>query len=160
MIEGAGMADITPEIIELEEQQAVAVRGDLPVAELPEFFGAAFGAAAAAAEEAGVAIVGPPFGYYPEMPTDTVAVEAGFPVSAPVAPTAEAHPLVLPGGRAVVAVHVGPYDTLEATYGALMTWMAEQGLMPAGPMWESYVSDPEANPDPSTWQTQIVWPIA
>lgn len=130
------------------------------MAELTEFFGRAFTEAARAAAAAGVEIVGPPFGFYPEMPTDVVVVEAGFPVSARPASDGEAHALLLPGGRAVHAIHVGPYDTMEQTYEAVQSWMTAEGLQPAVGMWESYLSDPEAEPDPAAWRTGIIWPLA
>jgi effector-binding domain-containing protein len=154
------MSEIHPEIVELVPQDAVAVRGDVAFAELPEFFGRAFAESAAAAAACGVTIIGPPFGFYPEMPTMTVAVEAGFPVSGPIEPRGNAHPLVLPGGRAVQAMHIGPYDTMVQTYAALQSWMAERGLHPAVGMWESYLSDPQAEPDPAHWRTLIIWPLA
>jgi effector-binding domain-containing protein len=152
--------DLTPEIVELEPQEAIAVRGDVAMADLPAFFERAFSEAAAAAEASGVQIVGPPFGFYPEMPTETVAVEVGFPVSVPVEASGNAHRVVLPGGRAVEAVHVGPYETMQRTYADLQSWMVEQGLRPAVGMWECYLSDPETEPDPATWRTRIVWPLA
>jgi effector-binding domain-containing protein len=154
------MADVTPEIVELEPQEAIAVRGDVAIRELAGFFERAFNEAADAAGASGVEIVGPPFGFYPQMPTDTVAVEAGFPVSAPAEAYGNAHRLVLPGGRAVQATHVGPYDTMEATYTHLQSWMAEQGIRPAVGMWECYLSDPQVEPDPATWRTRIIWPIS
>ncbi len=153
------MASIAPEIIELEEQETLAVRGDVPVTGLQEFFGQAFTAVWSAAHECGVDIVGPPFAFYPSMPTDTVVVEAGAPVSAPVETSGEVHRLVLPGGRAMVAVHVGPYDTLEKTYAELQDWMDEHAIAPAAGMWECYLSDPAVDPDAATCETQIVWPI-
>ncbi|HMO11186.1 MAG TPA: GyrI-like domain-containing protein [Actinotalea sp.] len=84
----------------------------------------------------------------------------GFPVDGPVTVAGGfAHRLVLPGGRAVQAVHVGPFDTLEQTYEALLAWLSEQGLTPSGQMWESYLSDPAVEPDPAAWRTLIVWPV-
>lgn len=154
------MADVTPEIVELEPQEAIAVRGDVAIRDLPGFFERAFHEAAEAAEASGVEIIGPPFGFYPEMPTDTVAVEAGFPVSAPAEAHGNAHRFVLPGGRAVQATHVGPFDTMETTYDQLQSWMAEQGIQPAVGMWECYLSDPEVERDPAKWQTRITWPIS
>jgi effector-binding domain-containing protein len=154
------MADFTPELIELDPQEAVTVRGDVPVEDLADFFGRAFHDAAGAAAAAGAQIVGPPFGFYPEMPTTTVAVEAGFPVAAGLDPPGSAHRIVLPGGRAVQATHVGPYDTLAQTYAELETWMQEHGLRPSAGMWECYLSDPDEEPDPATWRTRIVWPVA
>ncbi len=153
------MSGPSPEIVELNPQDAIAVRGDVAIANFPEFFERAFACAAAAVEAAGVEIVGPPFGFYPDRPTDTVAVEAGFPVSGPVEPDGDAHPFVLPGGRAVLAMHIGPYETMEATYVELQSWMAEQGLHPSPGMWECYLSDPETEPDPASWRTKIVWPV-
>lgn len=150
----------SPEIVELQPQEAVTVHGDVPMIELPAFFDRAFHEAAEAATTAGVAIVGPPFGYYPRMPAATVVVEAGFPVSAPVADGAGAHRLVLPGGRAAQVLHVGSFATLEQTYADLRTWMAEHGLTPGPVVWECYLSDPATEPDPATWRTQIVWPLA
>lgn len=51
------------EIIELSPQATIAVRGDVTV---------------------GVDIVDPPFSFYPAMPSETVSVEAGVPVSGQV----------------------------------------------------------------------------
>ena len=154
------MADVTPELVDLAPQEAMTVRGDVAIAELPAFFERAFHEAAEAASASGVDVVGPPFGFYPEMPTETVAVEAGFPVSAPAETQGNAHRFVLPGGRAVQAIHLGPYETMEKTYDTLQSWMAERGLRPSVGMWECYLSDPEVERDPATWRTRIIWPIS
>jgi effector-binding domain-containing protein len=154
------MANVSPEIVELEPQDVIAVRGVVAFADLPEFFAAAFTDAAEAAKASGVAIVGPPIGFYPEMPTETVVVEAGFPVSGPAQPHGNAHRLVLPGGRAVQAMHVGPYEAMDQTYAELRAWLADHDLRPAFGVWECYLSDPEVERDPATWRTLIVWPIA
>jgi effector-binding domain-containing protein len=154
------MALVSPQIVELRPQEAVAVHGDVPLAELPGFFQRAFGEAAEAARVSGVDIVGPPFGLYPEMPAETVAVEAGFPVSAPADAYGDAHRIVLPGGRAVQAIHVGPYDAMEQTYSELRSWMADQALEPSAGMWECYETDPSQEPDPAHWRTRILCLIA
>lgn len=153
------MAVLTPDIVTLQPQEAIAVGAEVPLAELPAFFAQAFHEAVEAATESRVQVVGPPFGYYPRMPGETVAVEAGFPVSAPVRDHGRAHRIVLPGGRAVEVVHVGGYDTMHRTYADLQRWMAEEDIHPIGPMWECYLSDPQAEPDPSKWRTRIVCPI-
>lgn len=154
------MSDLEVEVVELEPQLTIAVRGDVLIADLPAFFEQAFTAAAAAAEAAAVEIVGPPFGFYPSMPAETVEVEAGFPVAQLIEDSDDTHHLELPGGRAVVAIHIGPFETMEQTYRDLQSWMSEQGLRPATGMWECYLSDPLTEPDPATWRTKIVWPLA
>jgi len=147
------------EIIEVAPRHAAIVRGRLPVGELPAFFGVAFTSVMKVLAEQGMAPIGPPFGYYPCPPDDRVDVEAGFPTAEPVEPSGDVVPLVLPHGRAVRTVHVGPYDTMHETYAALTAWMAEHGERPCDQMWETYLSDPTAEPDPSTWRTEIVWPL-
>ncbi|ANH36656.1 Bacterial transcription activator, effector binding domain [Nocardioides dokdonensis FR1436] len=148
-----------PELVEIDPQHAITVRGDVPPDDLAAFFGPALSTAAAAAATAGVELAGPPFGYYAEMSAETVVVEAGFPVAEAVADLGDAHPLVLPGGRAVQTVHEGSYDTLQQTYAALEAWMAERGLHPASGPWEVYLTDPGTEPDPGRWQTRVVWPV-
>jgi len=145
-------------VVELEEQTAASVRGAVAIADLPGFFGRAFHKVIAAAEKAGISLIGPPFGYYPEMPTDKVVLEAGFPTSGPV-DDGDVHTLVLPGGKAIEGLHVGPFEALAQTYDELFRWTAEQGMEMGPAMWECYLTDPEANPDPETWKTRIVWPL-
>lgn len=158
------MATSSIEIVTLDPQAALTIHGDVAPDDLPAFFGRAFTGGPGAAAAAGVELVGPPFGLYPSMAGETVEVEAGFPVSATVGSTAvegeAVHDLLLPGGEIAQALHTGPYDAVGETYAALETWMREQGLAPAGPPWESYLSDPEAEPDPQQWRTLVCWPVA
>ena len=144
----------------LQAQPAAVFRAEVAMADLPAAFERGFHATFAAAQAQGVGVVGPPFGFYPRMPTDTVEVLVGFPVATPVSPTDDVARFELPSGPAVVGVHVGPYDGLSETYDELAAWAAAEGHLLADHMWESYVSDPEEEPDPATWETRIVWPLA
>jgi effector-binding domain-containing protein len=144
----------------IDRQPAAAVRAEVPMSELRTAFDRGFSEVMRVAEAQGVAITGPPFGFYPRMPTDTVEVAVGFPVSAPVTPDGDVIPFELPGGRVVTGIHVGTYDSLEATYRELTEWAAARGHSLADNMWESYLTDPGAEPDPAAWQTRINWPLA
>jgi effector-binding domain-containing protein len=144
----------------IEPQAAAAIRAEVPMAELREVFDRGFSAAFQEAEAQGVAITGPPFGFYPRMPGDTVEVVVGFPVAGPITAEGEVGPFELPGGRVVTGTHVGPYEALAQTYEQLMEWAQVEGLTLAEGMWECYLSDPSAEPDPSTWRTLILWPLA
>lgn len=142
-----------------EPQVAAAIRAEVFMAELRDVFDRGFAEVARVAGAQGIAITGPPFGFYPRMPTDTVEVVVGFPVASPIAPEGDVEPFELPGARVVTGVHVGPYEELERTYGELTAWAQAEGHELRGPMWESYLSDPRAQPDPATWETRITWPI-
>lgn len=147
------------QMVERPEQTTAAVREQVPMAELADFFSRAFQAIMTALQEQGVQPVGAPFGKYYGQPGAMVDVEAGFPVSAPIAPLGNVIPGYLPGGRVVEATHIGPFDTMERTYAELEQYFAEAELTPGEVMWESYVTDPETEPDPAKWHTQISWPI-
>lgn len=144
----------------IDRQPAAVVRAEVPMAELRSVFDRGFGEVMRVAAAQGVAIGGPPFGFYPRMPTDTVEVAAGFPVSAAVTPDGDVTPFELPGGRVVTGIHVGSYESLETSYRLLTEWAAAEGHSLAAHMWESYLTDPRAEPDPATWQTMITWPLA
>lgn len=146
-------------VVETEERPTAVLRAQVPVAELPTFFQKAFGVTWEALQAQGLAPTGPPFALYRGMPAATVDVEAGFPVASPAQPAGEVVPSTLPAGRAVEAMHVGPYDTMEETYGQVEQWMVAERLQPGPVMWESYLSDPQAEPDPATWRTLIHWPV-
>lgn len=39
-------------------------------------------------------------------------------------------------------------------------FLHENGLKPAGPMREIYLTDPGDVPNPDEWKTQLIWPVA
>ena len=146
--------------VTVSPQPTAAIHAEVPMAELPSLFDRGYRAIAEAVAAAGRTIVAPPFGFYPRMPGETVEVWLGFPIDAPIEAAGEVEPFELPGGRAVSGEHVGPFDTLTETYEALARWADEQGLTLAGAVWETYVTDPSAEPDPNRWHTAITWLLA
>jgi effector-binding domain-containing protein len=154
------MNDPQPRKIHTTEQPAAVLHERVPMTALTEFFGRAFGAVMAATQKQGAFPTGPPFARYHGMPGDTVDVEAGFPIAGHFTGADGVQTAVLPGGDAFEAIHIGPYDTLGETYGAIQQRMQAEGLTPADTMWEYYLSDPEKEPDPAKWQTRVVWPAA
>lgn len=145
-------------VTEHVEQPTAGVRQKVRMSELTEFFGRAFEQTMDVLLAQDVQAAGPPFGKYYGTPTDVVDVEAGFPVSAPITAAGVVVPGTLPGGKIAEAIHVGPYDAMEATYAELEKYLAEAGLTRAEVMWESYLSDQAT--DPATWRTQICWPVS
>ena len=144
-------------IVELQEQPTAVIREQVAMSTLPEFFGRAFAEVSAAMEAQSVQPTGPPFALYRGMPTETVDVEAGFPVSRTIAAANGVRAGIMPACRAVQAMHVGSYDTLGTTYEAVKQRMHEEGLTASDDMWEYYLSDQSA--DPATWRTLVVWPV-
>jgi effector-binding domain-containing protein len=141
-------------------RHVLVVRQRVPIDELPAFFGEAFGRCVEAAQSRGLEIGGVPFAWYFGQPTDSIEVAAGLPVDHPGTDLPDGVIATeRPGGEAAVAVHVGPYDTIEGTYRQVEEWVGEHELTPRDDMWEEYLTDPGLEPDQSKWETRIVIPL-
>lgn len=147
------------EIHDTHPREVAIISAEVPPAELPKTIGEAMCEIEAHLTEAGVEIAGPPFVRYLGFGPGPLKAEIGFPVLRPAPHVGRMYPGRLPGGRVASIVHIGPYETLEQTYGKLQAWLAEAGIQGTGPMWEVYWSDPEAEPDPATWRTEILLPL-
>jgi effector-binding domain-containing protein len=104
---------------------------------------------------------GPPFSRYHsiDLALGKIDLEAGIPVKAPIQASGRVKPSELPAGRAAMTWHVGSYHELQKSYDRLGDWLAEEDLVSRGGFWEVYWTDPGLEPDPSTWRTQIYWPV-
>ncbi|WP_133879007.1 AraC family transcriptional regulator [Paractinoplanes brasiliensis] len=113
------------------------------------------------AQRHGLALTGPPFARYPEVGMGSLVIEGGVTIAAPpsTALSDGIEALTIPAGRAVVAVHRGPYESLPESYQEIEKWMRDHQLSAAGPPRETYLTDPGENPDPATWETEIVQPV-
>lgn len=74
--------------------------------------------------------------------TATFTLTVGVPAAIP----AGAVERELPGGDWASTLHVGPYEELTLAYAALLEHVRERGHEPAGPIVETYLTDPETTP--------------
>jgi len=93
------------------------------------------------------------------MPKDTVDLGAGFPTDRSVRAENGVIAETLPGGRTAQILHVGPYDSIQQTYGRLMTWLEGQNLHGGQVMWENYLTEPTLDGDQHATLTRISWPL-
>jgi effector-binding domain-containing protein len=148
------------EIHEVRPRETAVVRVTVDPASLPHAIQEALAKVERATGEAAVGLAGPPFVRYFSWGPERLEAEIGFPVLRPAPAMDDVRPATLPGGRVASVIHVGPYETIATTYAALEAWLRSQGHGSLGAMWEVYWSDPEAEPDPSTWRTEIIVPLA
>lgn len=110
--------------------------------------------------QAGVTPSGPPLAHYLTYDNDATTFELGFPVQAADAERLRASGLRIGetcAGPAMVATHIGAYDTVVGTYDAMMAAMQAERLEAGGDMWEIYASPPETPPERT--RTEIIWPV-
>ena len=144
---------LDPEIRELSPRPAVTEVAVTDAEGLPALVDASFPRLFGRLAELGVEPAGPPFIRYLRTGAE-LELELGIPVG-PDAGQSE----VLPGGRAAVLRHVGPFSGLRAACERLFRWVDEQGEAAAGPFWESYETNPREEPDASRWVTEIFIPV-
>ncbi|HEX8941195.1 MAG TPA: MerR family transcriptional regulator [Candidatus Limnocylindrales bacterium] len=142
-------------------QPIVSVRGRTSAAEIPAFFGRAYGQIFRVLGEQGIRPSGPPFSIYhdPDFRQEDVDVEVAVPVSEPVETTDGVVGRTLAGGPVAYTVHVGAYDEVGAAYRALTGWAQANGRALAGPPREIYLVGPDQARDPGQLRTEIDWPI-
>jgi AraC family transcriptional regulator len=154
------MSTPTIERQELQPQPALIVKRRVARSEIAATIAESLGKTFPYALQNGLAIAGRPFVRYSDVGPGRMTMETGTPLAAPAPGVGEIEAITLPGGPAAVAVHMGPYDTLQDTYAAMERWMQQQGVRAAGAPWESYITDPAEHPDPANWRTDVFWPIS
>jgi effector-binding domain-containing protein len=114
----------------------------------------------------GVAPAGPPLIRYLviNMP-DKLDVELGVPVATNVSVDDGVTAGVLPAGRYASLLYRGHYSGLMSANKTLLDWGADHGLVwdqsstnagdAFGARYESYRTDPGAEPDPANWETEV-----
>ena len=155
-------------IVELTPQPTVAIRVTQPMSELAlgALFDVHLANVAHRVADLGGMPAGPPYGRYHQFGPETVDVEIGFPVAAPMGtlrPLADCEPgevgaSELPGGQAAVTVLVGSYGGLGATYDRLHDWIHAHGHEEGPAPWESYVKDPGEVAE-ADLRTEVIWPL-
>lgn len=155
------VAPTTEPMIEIQERApewALAIRVRSTVDVIPQLMGELLGETWQAAERLGCRAL-MPFSRYFAIEGPGLDMESGFIVDGPIVQGLGRVEVVrLPGGEMAVATHVGPYDRLHETYHAMEGWLAEQGRIAGGPMWEVYLDDPQSVA-PEALRTEVVIPL-
>lgn len=151
---------------DVPSQQALVQRRKASAGpEMSKAIGEALQAVFAYAHSTGAPISGRPFARYLDMGPGPMTFEVGVFVSpdGEVSGAGESdgvETVSMQGGAVAATLHRGPYETLHEAYAALQEWMTGEGLKPAGPPWEVYVTDPTTVENPAEWETEVYWPVA
>lgn len=66
---------------------------------------------------------------------------------------------VMEGCLCAMTVHKGPYSSLSDAYGALTTWIAENGYEKNGAPYEVYTKTQFDSLAPENWETEVYFPM-
>jgi effector-binding domain-containing protein len=105
-------------------------------------------------------ITGAPFAIFHSWdPEGKSFVEAGFPVNKKHKVTDEMVCRELLVISCVYVSFYGPYELSGMAHDSINAYINEKGYMITGPPMEIYITDPAVEPDPSKWETQVLYPI-
>lgn len=147
------------EVREVKTQATAVIRFRVPQEEIGTKLAEVLPAVYAYVTAQGVT-PGTPFSRYFGTEAGLVDMEAGLRVAQPVSGEGEIRPGELPGCRVASTWHAGPYEELPAAHRALEAWVEAHAEVPAGGVWELYVTDPGREPDPAKWRTRVELPLA
>lgn len=141
---------------------AAAIRGQVVIGEVEQWWPSAFDALDAALRTHGVTPTGPLGALFTaDLFEQGQGQVVGFvPVADDVDVTSHVDRIHLDGGSYAVALHRGPYVDLDRTYGALGSYVAEHGIGAAGAIREHYLVGPVDAADPGHLRTEVCWPIS
>jgi len=161
MISAGGVMTMTHEcqLLDRKAQPALVIRTRTSVQMLPQVLGPAWGAIMEHAGRIGAHPSGPPFVAYHNMDMQDLDLEIGFPFAQELTGGGEVLSGEIPGGKAAVCLHVGPYDQVGAAYDALQKWIEGNRYKPSGVAYEFYLNDPQTTPAPEL-ETQVIFPLA
>ena len=150
----------TPHIVQTSAVQTAVIHVTVPREEIRTVMGPGLGELMAALRAQGIAPAGPWLTHHLKMDPAAFDFEICVPVPRPVAPAGRVEPGQLPGATVARTVYHGAYEGLGAAWPQLDAWIAAQGRKPGPSLWEVYLTDPQANPDPSTWRTELNRPLS
>jgi RNA polymerase sigma-70 factor (ECF subfamily) len=157
-----------PKIESRREQPYLGIRSSVPMEGIAGFIDESYPELFAYLRTLGVEAAGPPFLRYHVIDMDRLLdIETGVPVATSMPGAGRIAAGLVPSGRYVTLVHLGPYEGLIDANEVLQRWAAEQGLAfamsetPDGDRFESrlevYLTDPQAEPDVGKWATEVAY---
>lgn len=151
------MTETAIETVELEPQTAMVVRRKVAITDFGEALGDILPRVFQHIAAAGQQPVGMPFMRYFSMDGTACDIAAGMPVAEPIDGAGDIEAHVLPGGRALTALHVGAYEGVGAVWSQVMERARELGS-DAMFGWDVYTNDPgEVAPDER--ETRVYLPL-
>ncbi len=150
----------TPQIVQTTAQTTAFIHLTVTMEEMQQVFGPTIGELMSTLAAQGVAPAGPVFAHHLRRPTDTFDFEVSVAVSAPVKAAGRVQPGTWPAMRVARTIHHGPYEGLPEAWGNFMEWIEANGHPATQDLYECYLTNPDSDPDPATWRTELNQPLA
>ncbi|NND94776.1 MAG: hypothetical protein HKN45_07895 [Flavobacteriales bacterium] len=146
---------------EMPERSFILKRATIALSDMKTFYASNLGNIYTAIGVSGREPAGQPCGIYYtwDEETGTSDMCAAIPVSDKNLKIEGFETVTLPSSRVVKVPYYGDYTGLSDVHLAIDDYIKANGLTQDGPVIEEYITDPETEPDPSKWLTNIYYMI-
>jgi len=144
---------------EVKIQQILSIRRKVEMKRIGEEMGSMYGELMTYIEKNKYKVSGVPIAIYHEWSFEMNDIECGIPVEGSVKSTKNISISKSYEGKVVTAIHIGSYDKVTPVWMAIDKYIKDNKLEENGAPWEEYITDPQAEPDSTKWQTKLYQPI-
>lgn len=149
----------TPHILQTTAQPVAVIPVTVPRSQIQDVMGPGLSELMATLGSQGVTPTGPWFTRHWRMDPKVFDFEIGVPVAQSVIAAGRVKPSELPATTVARTVYHGDYEGLGGAWQEFVDWIVAHGHTPAEWLWETYLTDPAANPDPGSWRTELTKPL-
>ena len=160
-----------PKVVERSEQPYVAAKASVPMSGFGDVMPKLLSEVFASMQAHDIAPAGAPFIKYNVIDMEgQLEIEVGVPVGMPIVGDGRVIGANLPAGLYASLTYIGDYDGLVDANDALQKWAEAKGLRFAmreaedGDHFDSrlelYLTDPQEQPDPQKWETEVAYLLA
>lgn len=151
----------TGEIIikEVKSMNAMAVRSECTADKISSEMQNTYGIIKPFISQNGGKIAGYPFAIWYKWEDEIMVFDNAIPVNVKLKGNDQIKPLETYEGKVVFVDHTGEYSTTQYSWLALEAYIKANGLETNGDPWESYITDPQTEPNPMNWITELYWPV-
>ncbi len=144
---------LTPQV------QVMSMEVTCTAADISKALGESYGKLMAEVMKQKLTMTGAPMAIYHSYSDEEVKMEPCIPVQKAGKSNDDVIAKSLPSVRALKVDYLGNYNNLGDVHDFIAEYAAEEHIRLEGSPWESYVTDPGAEPDTSKWLTQVYYPL-
>ena len=144
---------------DVKSMYAMTYRTKCTMEEIGDAMGPAYAAITEVISTTGAQIAGHPFSIWYEWENEIMEFDNAIPVDKKIKGTKDVLPIKTYQGKVAFVSHMGEYSTTYYSWATIETYIKENNLEMNGSPYEVYITDPQSEPDPLKWITELYWPV-
>lgn len=148
-----------PQILEVNAQRIAFIHVTVPRDEIQKVMGPGVAELMSTLKAQGITPAGPWLTHHLKMQPGIFDLDIAVPVDRAVQETGRVRNGTLPAATVARTIYHGPYQNLGSAWPELDQWIDAQGRKAAAELWETYLTGPADEADPSRYRTELTRPL-